>query len=46
MGFLNVRIDNELEGEFRQKIAEHLGWRKGNLKLAVEQAIRLWIKEH
>lgn len=46
MGFLNIRIDDELEGEFRQKTVENLGWRKGNLKLAVEQGIRLWMKEH
>ena len=46
MGFLNVKIDDELDNEFRRKIAEHLGWKKGNLKIAVEQAIRLWNKEH
>jgi hypothetical protein len=46
MGILHVEIDDELEREFRKKIAEHLGMKRGNLKLAVEQAIRLWVKEH
>ena len=46
MGVLNVRIDDELEREFRKKVIDVYGSRKGALGKAVEEAIRLWLEKH
>lgn len=40
-----VDIDNELGKEFRKAIIERFGTRKGALRKAVEEAIRLWLKK-
>ncbi|HPY72454.1 MAG: hypothetical protein PHN90_02975 [Methanothrix sp.] len=45
MGQLNVVIDDDLDGEFRDAVAKRLGMKKGNLKIAIEQAIRNWIDQ-
>lgn len=44
MGKLTVIIDDTLEREFRVAIAQK-GGKHGDLKIAVEEAIRLWLKE-
>lgn len=41
---LYLTINNELEKKFREEVAKRLGMRKGNLQLAIEQAIELWLK--
>jgi len=46
VGVLNVRIDDELEREFRKKVIDVYGSRKGALGKAVEEAIRLWLEKH
>jgi len=40
---INLEIDDELDEQFRNEVAKRLGMRKGNIKIAVEQAFRLWI---
>ncbi len=44
MGKLTVIIDGELERNFRVAIAQK-GGKHGDLKIALEEAIRLWLKE-
>jgi hypothetical protein len=44
MGVLNVEIDDELEKQFRMKVLERKGSRKGALTEAVEEALKLWIE--
>jgi len=46
MGTLNVKIDDALEEEFRSILGSMKGNRRGNLKRAVEEAIRMWIEKH
>jgi hypothetical protein len=46
MGQLNLKVDNELEKEFRKVAADKFGARKGFLKKAVEEAIRDWIRKN
>jgi hypothetical protein len=46
MGQLNLKVDNELEKEFRKVAVERFGARKGFLKKAVEEAIRDWIRKN
>jgi hypothetical protein len=38
------RIDRELEKKFRIKVAEKYGGQKGAVTLALEEAIRFWLK--
>jgi len=44
MGVLNVEINDELEKQFRMKVLERKGAKKGALTEAVEEALRLWIE--
>ncbi len=43
---LYLTIDWDLEKKFREEVAKRLGMKKGNLQVAIEEAIRLWLKEH
>ena len=45
MGVIIASIDDQLELEFRRLILEVKGKRKGAISEAVEEAIRLWVKE-
>jgi hypothetical protein len=44
MGRLVVELDKELEKAFRDEVAKRLGMKKGNLKIAMEQAIIQWMQ--
>jgi hypothetical protein len=44
MARINITIDDDLEQEFRQEVGKHLGARKGSIQIAIEEAMRLWIK--
>lgn len=44
MARIDVILPDDLEQEFRAEVARVLGMRRGNLKMAVEEAIREWIK--
>ena len=43
MGRIDVVLSDEVEREFRREIARELGMKKGNMSLAIEEAIKLWI---
>lgn len=45
MGRIDIVLDDALELQFRQEIAKQLGMKKGNMSLAIEAAIKLWIEE-
>jgi hypothetical protein len=45
MGQLSIVIDDELDARFRAVIAKTIGFKKGNIKIAIEQAIQLWIDD-
>jgi hypothetical protein len=44
MGKLTLTLNDELEKRFRDEIYKRFGMKKGNLQIAVEEAIELWIK--
>ncbi len=44
MGKLTLTLSDELEKRFRDEVFKRLGMKKGNLQLAIEEAIELWIK--
>jgi Arc/MetJ-type ribon-helix-helix transcriptional regulator len=43
MGRIQVVLPDELEKELREEIFKGLGMKKGNMSLAIEEAIRMWI---
>ena len=45
MGRLVVELDEALEKTFRDEVARRLGMKKGNIKIAIEEAIKLWMQE-
>jgi hypothetical protein len=44
VGRIDVILPEDLEEEFRTAVAKELGMRRGNLTLAMQEAIRLWIE--
>jgi len=46
MGQLNLKVDDELEREFRKVAAERFEARKGFLKKAVEEALSEWVRRN
>jgi len=42
---INITISEELDQRFRKTVADTLGFKKGNLQMAIEEAIRDWIKK-
>ena len=43
MGMVSATIDDDLEEEFREAISRrYIGYRKGNAKKALTEAIREW----
>lgn len=43
MGRIDIILPDDLEEEFRMEVAKELGMKRGNLTLAIQEAIRLWI---
>lgn len=43
MAYINLSIDDELDKQFRNEVNKRLGMKKGNIKIAIEEAIKLWI---
>lgn len=40
---LNLVVDEELENKFRRAVFEKYGMKKGNIQIAVEEALHEWI---
>ncbi len=45
MGKMNIVLSDELENQFRKTVYETKGFKKGNLSMAFEEAIRFWIEK-
>ncbi len=41
-----VNIDEELDRKFRETVFKVKGYRRGALKEALEEAIKLWLKKY
>lgn len=41
---INVTISKELDEEFREVVSKTLGFKKGNLQVAIEEALEMWIE--
>ncbi|VVB63311.1 Uncharacterised protein [uncultured archaeon] len=46
MAQISLVINDELDTKFRKVVATTLGLKKGNIKIAIEEAIQLWIDHH
>ena len=44
MGRIVVELEEELDKAFRDEVARRLGMKKGNMKIAMEQAITQWVR--
>lgn len=44
MGRIDIILNDDLELQFRQEVMKTLGMKKGNMSLAIEEAIKLWIE--
>ncbi len=44
MGIINVKVDDDVEMEFRRGVLEAKGKEKGALGKAIEEAMKLWLK--
>jgi hypothetical protein len=45
MGKMNIVLEDELEKQFRKTVFERKGMKKGNISIALEEAIKCWIKQ-
>lgn len=45
MAKMNVALSDATEEKFRKAVFENMGMKKGNISLALEEAIELWIQE-
>jgi len=43
MGNIKVILPDDLEQKFREEVFKSKGMKKGNITLAIEEAIQLWI---
>jgi len=44
MGKMTIVINDDLEKKFRGTVADTIGFKKGNLQIAIEEALEEWIK--
>jgi len=42
---INITISKELDRNLRETVAKTLGFKKGNLQIAIEEALEEWIKK-
>ena len=45
VGKMNIVVGDDVEERFRKAVANTKGFRKGNISIALQEAIELWIKE-
>lgn len=44
MARIDIVLDDALEKRFRLEVAKRYGMKKGNMSMAVEEALKGWIK--
>lgn len=45
MGAIKVILSDELEEKFRNEVFKSKGMKKGNITIAIEEAINIWIED-
>jgi hypothetical protein len=44
MGAIKVILSEELEQKFRDEVYKSKGMKKGNISIAIEEAVNMWIE--
>jgi hypothetical protein len=44
MGRIDIVISDGIEEKLRQEVFKSMGMKKGNMSIAVEEAIKMWIE--
>jgi hypothetical protein len=44
MGRITITLNDELDKKLRETVAGTIGFKKGNLQIAIEEALDAWIK--
>ena len=44
MGRIDIVIKDDIEEKLRQEVFKSMGMKKGNMSIAVEEAIKMWIE--
>jgi hypothetical protein len=45
MGAIKVILSDELEEKFRNEVFKSKGMKKGNITIAIEEAINMWMED-
>lgn len=45
MGRITITLNDELDKKLRQTVSDTIGFKKGNLQVAIEDALEEWIKK-
>lgn len=45
MGKMNIVVQEDIEDRFRRTVANTKGFKKGNMSIALQEAMELWIKD-
>lgn len=45
MGKMNIILNDDTEDRFRKAVSNSKGMKKGNISIAIEEAIEEWIKK-
>lgn len=46
MGKMNIVLDDRIEEQFRKAVFKRMGMKKGNISLALEDAIKKWMETY
>jgi predicted transcriptional regulator len=44
MGRMTITLNDELDKKLREAVASTIGFKKGNLQIAIEEALEEWVK--
>ena len=45
MGRITITLKDDLDKKLRETVADTIGFKKGNLQVAIEEALESWITE-
>ena len=46
MGKMNIVLPDKLEQRFRKEVSDRIGYKKGNISIALSEAIEEWLKSN
>jgi hypothetical protein len=46
MARITITLNDDLDKKLRETVADTIGFKKGNLQVAIEEALEQWIKAH